>query len=506
MNLGIDIGTTNTILAYTDQYGDVKVWNFEHINSNALPSIVCIDRNTIFVGNTAKLNVKSNPSAVLHSNFKIHCGTNQSIFIDDNGVHWNGDGMMNIILSFIMYVVKDKLGISVIKNLTITVPIHFNDIQRKFTNYIAELPNVKKVNIIDEPIAAAYYYIEQGLIKENEVVLIYDFGGGTFDSTLLTSNHKKMDILSKFGDNKLGGRNIDKLLLSYFSDELESKLGPFDSWNNFVLQEINQCITQLKETINNSSNDIIEYIGIVKDAPMSFAIARNTFKLLIEEVINQTLEIVNKCIENAYIKPGSIDKIILTGGSSYIESIPKALMNRFGIAIDNILYQNMTEAVAIGACLFSVKDGIDNKVSEVPSEYSSVSHFNLGILTLHPTTNEPTVDLLVAKNSKLPYKAFQKYFATSYQQSKLTIYLVQYMDAKTDYKIIGQVDLVISNTLREKYEIQLSIEYRNDGMITCSVFDSQTGETKDIKIERLGKDDSNLILQREAINKYQLIG
>lgn len=507
MNLGIDLGTTNTMLAYTDQYNDIKVYNFEHDQTNGLPTLVCIHKSKIYVGSTAIIYAQSDVNAILHRNFKTHSGTNDILFIDENKVNWNSEGMMNTIIEFIFKVVGDKLGAKYIDNLTITVPIHFNDTQRKYTSHIAESGLVTKVNIIDEPVAAAYYYIGKKMIMENEIVLIYDFGGGTFDCTLMTYSGDKMDILSKFGHNRLGGRNIDAVLLSHFADILSDHLGSFETWNNIVLQEVHQLIREFKESIGSSTNTIMEYTGLVKGTPIRLSLTTTHFENLITPIIDQTIEIVKQCIESAHLTSKSLNKIILTGGSSHINLIPTYLSEILSIPKGNILSENLTEAVAIGACMYSCKDELATKnKNDIPSEYASVSHFNLGVLSLDPITNQPVVDLLIPKNAKLPFKAFQKYFTSSDRQSKLIIYLVQYMDNKDDYQVIGSVTFDEISTLKEKYETQLSIEYKNDGMISCSVFDVQTGITKNINIKRLDEADAALIQQRNAIKNYQIIG
>jgi molecular chaperone DnaK len=506
MNVGIDIGTTNTVLTYTDKYGEIKIWNFNHGDSNALPSLVNIDKKNIYLGDTARIHNKLNAHTLVHSNFKTLLGSNKVLYIDDNKVEWTGEGFMNAFMEFILNIIRDKIGFSHINNLTITVPAHFNDMQRKYASYVADTERVNMVHIIDEPIAAVYYHIGQKQILENEIALIYDFGGGTFDSTLVTYNNDKLEILSKYGNNQLGGKNIDKILLAYFSDVFESKIGRFETWNNYLIQEVHQFIRQFKESISRSQEEIVEFSGMIKDRFIEISIAKSTFHSLVQSTINETIDIVNKCIDHAYLSNKIINKIILTGGSSNIESIPLSLKDSLGIPIHNIISDKLTEAVALGACIYSIKDEKTTFSAKIPSEYSNVCHYNLGVLSYDGKSNLPVIDLLIKKNSKLPAKAIQKYYTTSRRQNKISFYLVQYMDNKDEYEVIGNIEISDISMLREKYEIQLSIEYNNDGTITCHVFDVQTGLMRNLQVERLQHADKMLIQQRNAIKKYQLIG
>lgn len=492
--IGIDLGTTTSEIAYVKDGKPCIIRNIEEGDEHAIPSVVSIEGDEVKVGKKAKNQILLKPELTV-AEVKRIMGTDSTIKIQDR--EYRPEEISALILKRIKEVAEYFLGEEV-DEAVITVPANFNDIQRKATKSAGEMAGFKVERIINEPTAAAMAYGVDNLDK-NGNILVYDFGGGTFDVTILEMFDGVLDVRVSRGNNFLGGKDIDNKLIDYVVSEFNKSTGVrLDTSDSRVLARLKEGVEEAKKTLSTSkmAEIVLPYISADKDnnpINLEMVLTREEFELNVREIIDSTEYIVNEALEDANLTCDEIDTVLLVGGSSRIPYVRNMLEERFKGKIAKGI--NPDEAVALGA---SVQAAIKNDIPVGDSGTIIVTdtcNYTLGV-----ALKGGIFDPIINRDSKLPANVTKRYCTVMDNQTEV---LVSVYEGESRYvsdnTLIGEFILSeIPKADIGKEKIDITFTYDLNGILNVSAEILSTGD-------EISKVMSTKGASREEINDFKKI-
>src|SRR5881392_3441153 len=409
--IGIDLGTTNSVVAVMEGGEPVVITNAE--GGRTTPSVVAFakDGNRL-VGQVAKRQAVTNPENTIYSikrfmgrrfnevseekkqvPYKVQgSGTGGDVRIGAGGKEWSPPEISAMILQKLKQAAEDYLGQKVEKAV-ITVPAYFNDAQRQATKDAGKIAGLEVMRIVNEPTAAALAY---GLDKKkDETIAVFDFGGGTFDISILEVGEGVVEVKSTNGDTHLGGDNIDQRLIDWIIDEFRKDQGIDLSKDKMALQRLKEAAEKAKiELSSTAATDInLPFITADQSGPkhLNMALTRAKFEQLIGDIVQKTMGPLKQALTDAGVDPKTIDEVVLVGGSTRIPMVQKVVQDYFGKEPHKGV--NPDEVVAVGA---AVQGGVlGGDVKDVL--LLDVTPLSLGIETLGGVMTK-----LIERNTTIP--------------------------------------------------------------------------------------------------------
>lgn len=503
--IGIDLGTTTSEIAYVRDGKTCIIRNVEEGDEHVIPSVVSIDGDEIKVGKKAKNQLLLKPEFTV-SEVKRIMGTDEIIKIQ--GKEYKPEEISAFILKKLKEVAEYFLGEEV-EEAVITVPANFNDIQRKATKNAGEIAGFKVERIINEPTAAAMAYGVDHIDK-NGNVLVYDFGGGTFDVTILEMFDGVLDVKVSRGNNYLGGKDIDNKIIDYVVSEFEKSCGiKLDSSNSRTLARLKEGVEEAKKSLSSSkmAEIVLPYIGVDKDGNpinLEMVLTRDEFEENVKDIIDLTEDIVNEALEDAKLIDDEIDIVLLVGGSSRIPYVRNMLENRFKGKIARGV--NPDEAVALGA---AVQAAIKNDIPV--GDTGSIIVTDTCNYTLGVALKGGIFDPIIERDSKLPSNTTKRYCTVTDNQSEV---LVSVYEGESRYISDNTLidEFILSGIPRAetgKEKIDITFAYDLNGILNVSAEILSTMEevskimsTKGLSKEEI-KDLKEVVTKNE--NKNELV-
>lgn len=323
--LGIDLGTTFSIVSYVNPQGVPTLFpDYHDANEFRTPSVVHIGSEGCFVGHVLEELLEDEPGHEVARFIKLSMGNNEVVYTDHLGREWSAEGISAIILRKMLddvqaFVHEDVGGV------IITVPANFNDEQRRATRNAALLAGLPCPQLLEEPIAAATYYgFSEG--NKEQTLFVYDLGGGTFDATLLQSSPDGLYALATEGNNLLGGKEVDEVIIKQVTDEFNRQHGfnPMDDTASAA--RLRHFATETKLKLAKPGREQVRKTLLLAGRTLDFIITRNQFEKMIENLIDETLEVSEQCLKSAGLEWALVDRILLTGGSSLLPLVEKKLL------------------------------------------------------------------------------------------------------------------------------------------------------------------------------------
>ena len=470
--IGIDLGTTNSCVAVMEGGKPTVITNAE--GSRTTPSVVAFTKTgERLVGEPAKRQAVTNADKTI-SSIKRHMGTDYKVTIDDK--KYSPQEISAMILQKMKADAENYLGEKVTEAV-ITVPAYFNDAQRQATKDAGKIAGLDVKRIINEPTAAALAY---GLDNENEQkIMVYDLGGGTFDVSIIEIGDGVIEVLSTAGNNRLGGDDFDQKIADYMLAEFKRTEGVDLSNDKMALQRIKEAAEKAKKELSSSTttNINLPFITATAEGPKHFDmnLTKAKFDELTHDLVEKTAEPVRRALSDAGLTPSELSKVLLVGGSTRIPAVQDKVRQLTGHEPSKTL--NPDECVALGASVQGGKLAGDAGAGDIL--LLDVTPLSLSIETMGGIATR-----LIERNTTIPTKKSQIFSTAADNQTAVDINVVQgERQFAKDNKSLGQFRLDgIPPARRGVPQIEVTFDIDANGIVNVSAKDLGTGKEQHITI------------------------
>jgi len=490
--IGIDLGTTNSVVAVMEGGKPTVIPNQE--GNRTTPSVVAFSTNgERLVGQVAKRQAVTNPENTISSvkrfmgrrfdevasemrtvPYSVVSGDNQSARIKITDKVYSPPEVSAMVLQKLKAAAEDYLG-SKVEQAVITVPAYFNDAQRQATKDAGQIAGLEVLRLVNEPTAAALAY---GLDKKtDQTIAVYDFGGGTFDISILEVADMVVEVKSTNGDTHLGGDDVDQLIIDWLVDEFKKDQGVDLSKDRMAVQRLKEAAEKAKMELSATMETEINLPFVTADQSgpkhLNVRLARSKFEQMVEPLVRRTMEPCRQALKDAGLEPKDVDEVVLVGGSIRIPLVQKLVSDFFGKEPHRGV--NPDEVVAIGA---AVQAGVlAGEVKDVL--LLDVTPLSLGVETLGGIT-----DVVIPRNTTIPVNKEKVYSTADDNQTQVEIHVLQgERSMARDNRTLGRFHLVgIPPAPRGIPQIEVAFDIDANGILHVAAKDRGTGQEQKIRI------------------------
>src|SRR6188472_1983507 len=490
--IGIDLGTTNSVVAVMEGGEPVVITNSE--GGRTTPSVVAFakDGNRL-VGQVAKRQSVTNPENTLYSikrfmgrkydevkeeikqvPFKVEKASNGDVRISAEGKQYSPPEISAMVLQKLKQSAEDYLGAKVDKAV-ITVPAYFNDAQRQATKDAGKIAGLEVMRIVNEPTAAALAY---GLDKKkNETIAVYDFGGGTFDISILEVGEGVVEVKATNGDTHLGGDNLDQRIIDWIVGEFRKQEGIDLSKDRMALQRLKEAAEKAKMELSSVMETDISLPFVTADASgpkhLSMKLTRAKFEQLVEDLLQRTVGPTKQALKDAGVDPSKIDEVVLVGGSTRIPKVQQIVKEMFGK--DPHKGVNPDEVVAVGA---AVQAGV------LAGDVKDLLLLDVTPLSLGIETMGGVMTTLIARNTTIPTRKGETFSTAADNQTSVEVHVLQgERPLARDNRTLGRFQLTgIPAAPRGVPQVEVTFDIDANGIVNVSAKDKATNKEQKITI------------------------
>ena len=514
--IGIDLGTTNSCVAVMEGKEPRVIENEE--GSRTTPSVVGFDeKGEVLVGQIAKRQSITNPENTVYSikrftgrrfsevgeeikmvPYNVIQSGNGDAAVDIRGQQFSPPEISARVLQKLKRAAENYLGEEV-SEAVITVPAYFNDSQRQATKDAGRIAGLEVKRIINEPTAAALAY---GLDKKsNEVIAVYDFGGGTFDISILEVGDNVVEVIATNGDTHLGGDNVDQRIIEWLAEEFKSDTGLEVTGDRMVLQRLKEAAEKAKIELSSTMETEVNLPFLTADASgpkhLVRKVSRSKLEQLVEDLVDRSFEPVRRALADAGKRPGDIDEVILVGGSTRMPMVQKKVEDFFGKAPHKGV--NPDEVVAMGAAVQGAV--LAGEVKDIL--LLDVTPLSLGIETLGGVMTK-----LITRNTTIPCTKSEVFSTAADNQLSVEIHVLQgEREMASHNRTLGKFILDgIPPAPRGMPQVEVAFDIDANGILSVSAADKATGKKQAITIKAssgLSEDEIDSMVKDAEVNESE---
>jgi molecular chaperone DnaK len=490
--IGIDLGTTNSVVAVMEGGKPVVVPNQEG-NRTTASVVAFTNSGERLVGQAAKRQAVTNPENTVSSvkrfmgrrfnevteeiktiPYKVVKGENDTARVEIEGKMHSPPEISAMILQKLKAAAEDYLG-SKVERAVITVPAYFNDAQRQATKDAGQIAGMEVLRLVNEPTAAALAY---GLDKkEDETIAVFDFGGGTFDISILEVGTGVVEVKSTNGDTHLGGDDLDQVVIEWMEEEFKKDQGVDLSKDRMAVQRLKEAAEKAKMELSSAMETDINLPFITADSAgpkhLNLKLSRSKFEQMIEPFVQRTLEPCRQALKDAGLDAKDVDEVVLVGGSTRIPMVQKQVSEFFGKEPNKGV--NPDEVVAVGA---AVQAGV------LAGDVKDVLLLDVTPLSLGVETLGGVADFVIERNTTIPVRKSKVYSTADDNQNQVEIHVLQgERTMAADNRTLGRFHLIgIPPAPRGVPQIEVSFDIDANGILHVSAKDRGTGQEQKIEI------------------------
>lgn len=467
--IGIDLGTTYSAVAYINEHGKAEILPNRE-GDRTTPSVVLFDGDTSVVGILAKQSAVAQKFNVCQF-VKRQMGEENWRFVTENDRQYTSEEVSALILRRLKEDAEAALNCE-INDAVITVPAYFNDAQRKSTQDAGRIAGLNVLGVINEPTAAALSYgLDHG---QDQTIMVYDLGGGTFDVTIMRSSKGEIEVIATGGDKNLGGFEWDNALMNFLNDKFQMEGGRDLCADSSCEQDLRDKAENAKRHL--SSRDSTKVFLSAEGKHVSVPVLRDDFERITAHLIDRTQSLTEMTLEDAKLTWSHIDKVLLVGGSTRMKAVTSLIERISGKKPSAELHPD--EVVAEGAALYAglvrraSDKGSSSRLDGIPDvKISDVNSHSLGTLALNGQTGELSNSIILPKNTSIPTRMSRVYNTVDDNQTRILIRVTEGEDIDPEYvRILGE-GLIAIPPYPKGAQVEVFFQYDNCGIIHVTVVD-----------------------------------
>jgi molecular chaperone DnaK len=472
MHVGIDLGTTFSLIARVDALGIPVLFPDRHEAERfKTPSVALVGSEGALVGQAVEELLEDTPELPVARFAKLSMGREEPIYVDDLGRAWHPEAISALILKKLRRDVAAYTD-ELIDGAILSVPAHFNDPQRQATRHAGELAGLNVIDLVEEPLAAATHYGAH-TVAPGTTILVYDLGGLTFDATVLHVDTKGLYARATDGASDLGGKNFDEAIMRLIAEQF-SLAHRYDPLQDPVASgQLRRQAEAMKIRLAMPGQNELRKALLLGGRAHEVLLSRSHFEQAIRPLIDRSLEVCQRALKAAGLDWARIDQVLLAGGSTLVPAVEAAVRRASNLAGDRVKRHQPHMAIAYGAALIAAQRS-GSPAGKAPQLLQRVSGFDLGCRVFDPSTGQPAVDTLIARNTPIPARRTITYYTNRADQARIILDVVQVKAPGEPPISLGHFAFPVDRP-RKNHPLEITVGYDEHGMVSVMARDPDSG-------------------------------